>query len=306
MGLLTSCTPNREVEAATEDELPPPAQAQGNLSDPPKFILDTDSANEIDDLYAMARLLPDTTVDLLGISSAQWFHHYSGDSTVYQSQKLNEEILALSGKRDVPHPIGADRIMGDPWGGYAPRKSPATDFIIESVKALPPGEKLVVMGLGAGTNLASAIALDTSIAPKIVAYMLGFQYDVERDIWNKDEFNIRRDLNAANYLLNREDLEFHVMPISVAREYTWQREDVFNRLAEKGALGEYLREKWMARFSENDSWVMWDVALLQAFLHPDMAEEIVVGTPPENNQRSIYLYSDIDFDQMYADFWSGW
>ncbi|MEL6276739.1 MAG: nucleoside hydrolase, partial [Bacteroidota bacterium] len=280
------------------------AEATGEFAERPKFILDTDTANEIDDLYAIARLLPAEMIDLLGITSAQWFHHYSGDSTVYQSQRLNEEILALAEREELPHPIGADRIMGDPWGGYTPRPSPASAFIIKSVKAMPAGEKLVVMSIGAATNLASAIALDTSIASRIVAYTLGFQYNHKAEYWNKDEFNIRRDLNAANFLLNQENLELHIMPTSVAMEYTWQKSDTYSRLEKAGYMGQYLRDKWQERFPDSDSWVMWDVALVQAFLHPEMAIERVVNTPPENKQRQVYMYTDIDFDAMYKDFWA--
>ncbi|MEL6142677.1 MAG: nucleoside hydrolase [Bacteroidota bacterium] len=300
--LLLAWGCNRTSQSPIADA--PIAEATGSFAERPKFILDTDTANEIDDLYAIARLLPEETINLLGITSAQWFHHYSGDSTVYQSQRLNEEILALVGHKDLPHPIGADRIMGDPWGGYEPRPSPATDFIIKSVKELPVGEKLVVMSIGAATNLASAIALDTTIATRIVAYALGFQYNHKLAYWNKDEFNIRRDLNAANYLLNQKDLELHIMPTSVAIEYTWQRADVFPRLSTAGDMGQYLRDKWQERFPTSDSWVMWDVALVQAFLHPEMAIERPVTTPPENIRRQVYMYADIDYDAMYADFWS--
>ena len=193
--------------------------------------------------------------------------------------------------------------MGMPWGGYQPRESPAAQFMIDQVRTLPEGEKMVIISIGASTNLASAIALAPDIAPKIVAYNLGFQYNFEGAFWNKDEFNIRRDLNAANYLLNQEDLELHIMPTSVAVEYTWQREDTFRRLDELGEMGAYLKQKWMERFPENDKWVMWDVALLHAFLDPEMAEQQPVLTPPENGKRMVWMYSDIDFDAMYTDYW---
>lgn len=279
------------------------AKAEGNFGEPVKLILDTDTANEIDDLYAIARLLPEERIDLRGICSAQWFHVLSGDSTVYQSQRLNEEMLGLADRLDLPHPLGADMIMGKPWGGYEPRASDATRFIIDQVKALPAGEKLVVMSIGATTNLASAIALAPEIAPKIVAYTLGFQYDHATGVWNKDEFNIRRDLNAANFLLNREDLELHIMPTSVAVEYTWPKAATFEKLDQLGDMGPYLKQKWIERFSDSDQWVMWDVALVHAFLDPQMAEESTVTTPPENTQRLVWMYSDIDFEAMQNDYW---
>ncbi|PHN01205.1 nucleoside hydrolase [Flavilitoribacter nigricans] len=296
-----ACTPAEPEEEATPSLAL--AEAEGAFGDPVKLILDTDTANEIDDLYAIARLLPEDRINLLGITSAQWFHVLSGDSTVYQSQRLNEEMLGIADRMDLPHPLGADMIMGMPWGGDEARESEATTFIIDQVKALPEGEKLVVMSIGATTNLASAIALAPEIAPKIVAYTLGFQYDHERGVWDKDEFNIRRDLNAANFLLNREDLELHIMPTSVAVKYTWPREDTFGRLDQLGAMGAYLKQKWLERFPDNDSWVMWDVALVHAFLDPDMAPETPVRTPPENVQRRIWMYSDLDFSAMQTDYW---
>ncbi len=281
-----------------------PAQVQGQWAAKPKVILDADTANEIDDLFAIARLLADTNVNLLGINSAQWFHLWSGDSTVYQSQSLNEELVAVAGRTDIPLPLGADLIMGKPWGDYDPRPSPAADFIIAQVKALPPGEKLAVLCIGAATNLASAIAMDSSITQHLVAYMLGFQYNFEQGYWNKDEFNIRRDLNAANFLLNQPDLELHIMPISVAKTYTWQQADTFSRLAKMGPMGHYLREKWLARFADANTWVMWDVALLQAFLLPSLASELVVATPPENTPRQVFIYNRIDATAMYEDYWN--
>jgi purine nucleosidase len=291
---------SQEIEGAALAE---PAIAVGQFGNPVKLILDTDTANEIDDMYAIARLLPEKEINLLGITSAQWYHHLSGDSTVYRSQRLNEEMLAMANRLDLPHPMGSDMIMGMPWGGYEPRESAAAQFIIDQVRALPVGEKLVVMSIGATTNLASAIALAPEIAPKIAAYIMGFQFDPEKKVWDKDEFNVRRDLNAANFLLNQKDLELHVMSATASKAYTWQQKDTFRRLEACGDMGAYLKQKWLERFAENDTWVMWDVALVHAFLYPEMATEIVVTTPPENEQRRVWAYTDIDFEAMYADYW---
>ena len=276
----------------------------GLSAQPTRFILDADTANEIDDLYAIAYLFDEAGVDWLGLNSAQWFHHYSGDSTVYQSQRLNEDLLTLAGRMDLPHPLGADSIMGMPWGGYQPRNSPAAQFIIEQARGGDAGAgKLVVMCIGAGTNLASALALAPDIKDRIRAYVLGFQYDADREIWNKDEFNIRRDLNAANYLLNLEGLELHIMPTSTAGQYRWPRDSTFARLERAGPIGEYLKQRWIDHGPQAEAWTMWDVALLQAFLHPEWASEIKVTTPPENVQREVWIYTDIDEATMGDDYW---
>ncbi len=268
------------------------------------LLLDADSANEIDDLYAIAYLLKLDEVNLVGITSAQWFHLYSGDSTMWKSHKLNEELVALAGKTQLlPVVPGADRIMGDPWGGYAPRQSPATDFIIAESKKLAEGQKLDVMCIGASTNLASALALDSTLHTRIRVWVLGFQYNFETGVWNKDEFNIRRDLNAANYLLNYEGLELHVMPISVAKQYTWPKAETYAHLDKSGKEGAYLKTKWEERFGDFDSWVMWDVALLQAYLDPSQGTQREVATPPENVQRKVWMYEDIDEAAMLEAYW---
>ncbi|THH34609.1 nucleoside hydrolase [Neolewinella litorea] len=267
-----------------------------------RLILDSDTANEIDDLYAIAYLFAEESIDWVGLNSAQWFHHMSGDSTVYQSQRLNEELLTLAGRLDLPHPLGADTIMGQPWGGYDPRDSPAARLIIQEARRAGAG-KLVVMCIGASTNLASAIALAPDIKDKITAYVLGFQYDTTGRYWNKDEFNIRRDLNAANYLLNAEGLELHVMPTSTARQYEWRREPTFERLDRSGPIGAYLKARWQNFAPGAESWIMWDVALLQAFLHPKQATQIQVTTPPENTRRQVWIYTDIDEEAMARDYW---
>jgi inosine-uridine nucleoside N-ribohydrolase len=301
--LLCTCAPSPK-EATPE--IPQAPKHEWPTGKSIKLILDSDTANEIDDLFAIAYLLTGKYpgFELLGLSSAQWFHVWSGDSTVYQSQQLNEEILALAGREDLPHPLGADLIMGKPWGGYAPRDSPAARFIINQAMALPASEKLAVLGIGATTNLASAIALRPEIKDRIVAYTLGFRYDFDGKFWNKDEFNIRRDLNAANYLLNAEGLELHIMPISVAEKYRWEREKTFAQLAKAGEMGEYLRRRWAYHAPNAEQWTMWDVALLQAFLKPVQAAEISVLTPPENKRRAVWMYRDIDNVAMENDFWS--
>jgi len=49
------------------------AQAQDGK---PMLILDADTANEIDDLYAIVRTLRQDRFEVLGLNSAQWFHYF--------------------------------------------------------------------------------------------------------------------------------------------------------------------------------------------------------------------------------------
>ncbi|MFK8112312.1 MAG: nucleoside hydrolase [Rubripirellula sp.] len=269
----------------------------------PKLILDADTANEIDDMYAIVRILHQDKFDVVGINSAQWFHYLGDPDSVQASHAINKDLLRLLGRKDLPLSMGAERPMGKPWGGQEPKDSPAAQFIIQQALALPAGERLHVVCIGASTNLASAIKLSPEIAPKIVAHLMGFRCDAEQGVWDKSEFNVRRDLNAADFLLNQKDLELHVMSATVSKALTFDRDQTFERHTQLGELGQYLTDQWKRKFASSKSWVMWDLALVEAMIQPGLATEVQVNTPPENTPRKVWVYDSIDVNGMRNDYW---
>jgi inosine-uridine nucleoside N-ribohydrolase len=270
----------------------------------PKLILDCDTANEIDDLYAIVRMLNQDKFDVVGLSSAQWLHYLGRQDSVQASQKDNQDLVRILGRGDLPTPLGAERPMGKPWGGDEAKDSPAAQFIIKHARAVPAGERIHVVCTGASTNLASAIKLAPEIAGKIEAHLMGFRYDVEMGVWDKSEFNVRRDLNAADFLLNQQSLELHVMSATVSEAFKFDRDDTFARHETMGELGRYLTGQWKAKFNDSKTWIMWDLALVEAMLREELATEVQVMTPPENRQRKVWVYDSIDTDAMRADYWN--
>ena len=101
-----------------------PAAAQ-----PRAFVLDSDTANEMDDMYAIAQAVLDPDARLLGLGSAHFnnvelytrkrWHHYPMDGfvPVEASQRENERLLALLGAK-LPAPLGARDIIGFSWGYF--------------------------------------------------------------------------------------------------------------------------------------------------------------------------------------------
>ncbi|MEM8865797.1 MAG: hypothetical protein AAGF31_09675 [Planctomycetota bacterium] len=69
-------------------------------------------------------------------------------------------------------------------------------------------------------------------------------------------------------------------------------------------LGAYLTGKWKIRSATTDIRIMWDVALIQALIHPEWATVIQAPTPPENTPRKVTLYREIDADAMRDDYWN--
>ena len=268
-----------------------------------KVLLDSDTANEIDDLYAIARALLEPGFQMAGVCSAQWNTRLSPPDTVTESQKLNTEILRLMNRQEVPAPMGSEMIMGKPWGGDEPRDSAAARLMIREAQAMPPGEKLAIVNTGAVTNVASAIKLAPQIVPKIAVYLMGAHFFSDRKVWNKDEFNVRNDLNAHNFLLNAQGLELHVMPANVCGRLVFQQAETLRRLQNRGGIWDYLAARWLSFSPDAEKWVMWDVALVEALARPELAKEAMCKTPPENVQRDVFVYTDIDEAAMQADWW---
>jgi inosine-uridine nucleoside N-ribohydrolase len=269
----------------------------------------------MDDLYAIVRLVKDTTIEIAGISSAHFnnpdllvfekWNAYSTENfnTVAESQRLNEEILQAMNRSDIPHPLGADRQIGRAWGQTDPRDSPAAQGIIAAVKALPEGQKLDILVIGAVTNVASAISLAPEIIPYIRCFLLGARYDAETGVWNKNEFNVRNDLNGFDLLLDCAGLDLTIMPLQAAFPLQFSRNETYARLNETVEVEEILENRWREHNPQDEIRIMWDLALVEAYLNPSLALRQEVTTPPENKKRAIAAYVNIQHEKLAEDFW---
>ncbi|NBC66405.1 MAG: nucleoside hydrolase [Bacteroidetes bacterium] len=283
-----------------------------------EFILDADTGNELDDLYAIVRAVIDEEVTVTALTSAHFnnpqlvtdslWHIYPTENinTVQISQDINENLLETLDRTEIPHPKGADRMVGYAWGYYEGAQvpeSPATDFIIERAMEHSPSEKLNVVTVGAVTNVAAALLQEPSIAENIRLFALSMRYNEELNAWDKNSFNARNDINGLDLILSNEDLEFYVIPGNVSRTLTFQRQETLEKLSRwDHPTVEILERRW-DEVSAGDSWIMWDLALVEAIIHPEWATFETVAAPPENGGREIYMISDIDEDQMRNEFW---
>ena len=280
-----------------------------------KVWLDADTGNEMDDLYAIARLLKDTTVEVVGLSSVhfnnpdllvyeKWNGYFTKDlHTAVESQRLNTLILQSLNLDQIPHPIGADRQIGRAWGQEDPRPSKASAAIIKAVKKLSSNETLDIITLGALTNMATAIMMDTSILTRIRCFSLGANYYVKIKVWDKSEFNIRNDLNAFNFLLNLKDFNFTIMPLQTAFPLQFNKLETYSRLNDSILIEKILKNRWQEHNPQDTTRIMWDLALVEAYLLPKFVTIKKVSTPPENRPRKIGVYTYINEEMFYSDFW---
>ena len=129
------------------------------------MIIDTDSANEIDDLFAIIRSINETKFKILGVTASQ-FHScpYASKNTALESYKMNKLLKRLLKKNDLVLKAGSPEPMSKTKRS---KPSEATKFIINQAKLIPAGKKLHIVILGSCTNTASAICLlYTSPSPR--------------------------------------------------------------------------------------------------------------------------------------------
>ena len=107
---------------------------------------------------------------------------------------------------------GVDRLYD--WGNLAQPSAAALE-IVRRAEALPEGERLPVIALGALTNVASAVLLAPATAPKIDLYWLGSKYDFDGIGMTKRDFNCVMDVQALEEVLNSK-IALHILPVSEA------------------------------------------------------------------------------------------
>ena len=142
-----------------------PADAESAEAKRIRVIIDADTANEIDDFYAIVRGLLAPEFQVEGLCSAT-FGRNPPAKNIRASQQFNEEILAHLGLSEtVPAPMGSATPMPNK---NATADSPAARHIIKCRHAGGSDSKLWVIATGQCTNLASALLIDPTIRDKVV------------------------------------------------------------------------------------------------------------------------------------------
>ena len=81
----------------------------------------------------------------------------------------------------------------------------------------------------------------------------------------------------------------------------------------RGGIHDYLLKRWNTFRPERELWTMWDIALVEAILRPELATAQTTGAPivrgirqveqfPDNLRR-VTVWADIDEKRMLDDFW---
>jgi purine nucleosidase len=288
-------------------------------AEPVSYIVDADTGNEMDDLYAVVQSLLDPDAKVVALNSAHFnnmeivttgvWHSY--DLRCYDpvtvSQAENERLVKALGIKGLPMPLGADSMLGYSWGYFdgAPVPSaPAVDDIIARARAASPDKKLPIAVLGPLTNIAAAMIKAPDIVPNISVYFLGMSYKADKGVWNKNSFNVRNDLNAVDYLFSHPSLDLVVMPTETAVKLMFNRTRSAGHLnKKKHPVVDILRDRWDFVRAQGE-WTMWDMALTYAITKPNWIKIEKLPRPPENGGAPVKVVTSIDAPAMEAHFWN--
>ncbi|MCE0506493.1 nucleoside hydrolase [Roseivivax sp. GX 12232] len=210
---------------------------------PRKIIIDTDPGQD-DAVAILLALASPEEIEVLGVTAV------AGNVPLELTAKNARVVCELAGRPEVrvfsgcDRPLGRDLVTAEHVHGKTGLDGPelpeptmsledrhAVDFIIETLRAEPPGT-VTLCPLGPLTNIATALRRAPDIAPRIAEIVLmGGAYFEVGNITPTAEFNIYVDPEAAAEVFAA-GAPITVMPLDVTHKalVTKPRNDAFRAL----------------------------------------------------------------------------
>ena len=274
-------------------------------------VLSTDVGNEIDDQWTISYLLLQPRVEVLGVMSthAPTIMAPAGHTSYRILVDVVENRLGMSA-----HPPLVEGASSPLENAKTPRSSPAVKFLIETSRRFAKDNRLTVLMIGAGTDVASAILTDPTIVERVRIIQMGFN-----DEQGGNEFNVANDVYAVQAILDS-NVPLVVGPGKVCRaSLSLTLDQAREMLASRGAIGAWLWEEyqaWYFRYVKplrvNDfskPWVIWDNITLAYILgmttqhtlpRPKLRDDMTFEQVETRN--TVTWITDVDEQRMWADF----
>jgi purine nucleosidase len=295
-------------------------------------VIDTDPMNEIDDQFAVAwALLRPDRLRIQALHAAPWVSDekiYAGtDPEVDRprhAQRTRPSVEAAEGQRrayaelqrlveltgvTTPVVAGADRFLPD---ASTPVLSPAVDSLI-ALAHEPRVDPLYVLGIACATNLASALLVDPTIAPKICVVWTSAQ----PSFWPGPvaSYNLNLDLPASRVLFDSGVPLVYLPGYYVGEELRTTRSELEQHVRGQGPVGDYLWQTWEEHWMTSTrrpgfSKVIWDLVNVAYLLDPSWLSTHLVPSPvlseamhwdhPAGRHLIREAY-DVDRDSVFGD-----
>lgn len=276
-------------------------------------VLDTDTYNEIDDQFAIAYLLRSKEkLNTLAIHAAPFYNENSTGPADGMEKSYREifKVLALMGET-VPVFRGSQSYLTDE---KTPVISDAAKNLVKLALEHSPDNPLYVVGIGAFTNIASAILIDSSITENIVIVFLGGHAHHYHDTI---EFNMYQDIAASRVIMGS-GVPFVQLPCTgVVSGFRVSKYELEHWFIGKNPVATYLAENTIRAqdaYGKNRPWtrVIWDVCAVAWLLNDDDVfmlshyENIRLSDytghydPPNPSLLMSYVYK-INRDRLFED-----
>ena len=275
--------------------------------EPTRVVLDCDTANEVDDQFAIAHALGEGTLEVLGVISVHnTTAHGPGSRDMYQEEA--ERVVALCGS-NVPCIPGAERPM-ESREELVP--SAGLEFLIEEARRGP----LTILATGPATDVASLSLAAPEVRENVrVVWLGGFGDEASYRVNRMGELNGRADIAAWRTLLEE--------PVDLLHVPTWPAPAKI--LVDPASFGEELRaigrpiasylaeilELWAAEYGDprEDKKELWDLACVAAVADPESVTVEPLAVPTldaagahdfTQTGREVDIVSDLDERRVLA------
>ena len=278
----------------------------------PAAILTTDCGAEMDDQWALAHLLLSTELDLRAVITTHASSiHLSSASSRERAADVVQHVLPARAS-SLPVVAGSPEPLRD---AKTPRENAGVDLLLRLSGDFSESRRLIVFAIGAGTDVASAILKDPSIANRITLVAMGF------GDWpgGGDFFNVKNDPLAWQVILNS-DVPLVIGSAAAAkRGLKLTRAEAAALMRSRGPTGEYLyslfddwltREpKLVAQVVAPETWVIWDEIVVAYALglarghevpRPQLQPDLSFSHP--DTMKRITWLDEIDTEQLWRDF----
>lgn len=280
-----------------------------------RVVIDTDTYNEIDDVYALAYAL--SVPDRIQVEAIYAAPFYNGRVSsvsvgVDRSYEQIQHVLPMLHREDLKDKVyrGSEAFLKDE---KTPQDSPAARHLVQLAKSLPEGEVLYVAAIAAITDVASALLLDPSIANKLVVVWLGGHAYHFKDT---REFNLIQDVAAARVVFGCGVPVVQIPCWGVTSHLMTTEPELRQCMKEKSNIGDYLYDITcaIAKEQEGACWSrsIWDLSVMSWLAGPEsaMTQHLIhspvvsyEGTYGADHSRHMIAVVDwIDRDKVFADF----
>lgn len=193
-----------------------------------RIIIDTDAYAEGDDQYAIVHALLTPKFHICGIVAAHCMRPNSMNDSYNEIKKV---LKLMELEADIPVYKGSEEAIKAKNQLIV---SEGSKFIIEEANK-SDDRPLFILNMGAVTNLATALSIDSTIADKMIAVWIGGGSYPK----GNREFNSGNDIKAANILLSS-TIELWQIPVSAYTMMEVSFHELWDRVQPYGKIGAYL------------------------------------------------------------------